>query len=220
MTASARMPRSVWDMGASSVSVDSLDTRTDQACGEISSARRLSSTGPRTVAFRVMMFRWCPYGRGEAGRRPGGRSQPSGRTSESVNGLGFDVEPGQTERTIALAPGEAKVACWAFSDHDSLDEPPTTRLEVLDPRSLYTDPELECPAGDMIGSTISDFIAPGPDPSMRIPLDEAERGARGLRPDDQPVYGGYPEQEQAPVLVVRGGSVVAAFSFAQAEGGA
>jgi hypothetical protein len=136
----------------------------------------------------------------------------------SVNGMGFDVEPGQTERTIALAPGAVEVSCWAFSDHGA-DEPPTQRLEVVDPRSLYTDPELDCQPGDMIGSTIADFVAPGPDRSVRIPLEEAEGRISGLLPDDRLAYGGYPEQTGAPVRVVRGGAVVASVSFARAVDG-
>jgi hypothetical protein len=128
----------------------------------------------------------------------------------SVNGLGVDVSPGNRSDVLSIEPGTLDVACWPFSEHDSA-EPRTTPLEIVDPDDLYVDPELDC-GGGMVASTISDFIAPGPKEGV-IPLEEARREIGGLSPDDQVIYGGYPEQRARPVLVVRDHAVIASISF-------
>jgi hypothetical protein len=128
----------------------------------------------------------------------------------SVNGLGVDVSPGRRSDVLSIGPGTLDVACWPFSEHGSA-EPPTTPLKIVDPDDLYVDPELDC-GGGMIGSTISDFIAPGPKAGV-IPPEEARRQIGGLSADDQVVYGGYPEQRARPVLVVRDDAVIANISF-------
>lgn len=135
----------------------------------------------------------------------------------SVNGWGFDVDPGRSAWVMTGPPGLVQTACWPYSDHDSGEEPPPTPVEVLDPDGLYVDPEVDCTG--QVGTYIADYGAPGPDFDVRIPLEEAREEIRGLRSTDQLVHGGYPEAVPAPVLVVRDGGVVASFSFAQTERG-
>ena len=128
----------------------------------------------------------------------------------SVNGIGVDVSPGRRSDVLSIEPGTIDVACWPFSQHGS-KEPPTTPLEVVDPASIYVDPELAC-GGGMIAGTISDFISPAPKAAI-IPLDEARRQIKGLAADDEVIHGGYPQQATRPVLVVRGEAVIASISF-------
>ena len=135
----------------------------------------------------------------------------------SVNGWGFDVDPGGSSWVMGVAPGVVGTACWPFSGHDSGEEPPTTAMEIVDPGGLYVDPEVDC-TGE-VGSYIADYAAPGPDHDVRIPLEEARDEIRGLESTDELVYGGYPEAVNAPVLVVRDSDVVASFSFAGTERG-
>ncbi|MGH2631257.1 MAG: hypothetical protein ACRDHI_11975 [Actinomycetota bacterium] len=122
----------------------------------------------------------------------------------------MDVSPGKRSDVLSIEPGLLDVACWPFSQHGST-EPTTTPLEIVDPDHLYVDPALDC-GGGMIGSTISDFISPGPKEGV-IPLEEARRQIGGLSADDQVIYGGYPAQRARPVLVVRDDAVIASISF-------
>jgi hypothetical protein len=128
----------------------------------------------------------------------------------SVNGVGVDVSPGRRSDVLSIEPGTLDVACWPYSQHGST-EPPTTPLEILDPDGLYVDPALAC-GGGTIGSTIADFVFPGPKEGI-IPLEEARRRIGGLSADDQVIYGGYPEQRARPVLVVRDDAVIASISL-------
>jgi hypothetical protein len=61
----------------------------------------------------------------------------------SLNGLGLDVDPGLTQTVSTTPPGTIGVACWPFSQHGPGSEPPTQRLEVLDPDGIYVSPYLE-----------------------------------------------------------------------------
>ncbi|MGH2636838.1 MAG: hypothetical protein ACRDHU_11935 [Actinomycetota bacterium] len=136
----------------------------------------------------------------------------------SLNGLGMDVEPGRSEWTLSIGPGELDVACWPFSRHEEGGEPPTRPLGVSDPHGLHVSPELECPAGDEVGSSILDLVSPtqGSAPDAIV---AAREHLDGLRPEDELRRAGYPEQEDGPVIVVREGTTVATVSVAVADDG-
>ena len=102
----------------------------------------------------------------------------------SLNGLGMDVNPGVSECTLSVPPGDYDLACWPFSRHESGTEPETIRLRVLDPESLYVPgPKLDCEAWSAHGDLAS--------PSQGIADDpiEAARRARGGGPGDRPDVG-------------------------------
>jgi hypothetical protein len=145
----------------------------------------------------------------------------------SLNGFGMDVEPGVSEQVVALAPGTIEVACWPFSQHGHGPEPTTTTLMVHDPDELYVSPELECPAGDAHQwSMVIDHAAPvensNADEAGSRPQDpiSAVRGfLTELEPGDELTLAGYPEQERAPVVLIRDGNVVASVGVGTWEDG-
>jgi hypothetical protein len=101
-------------------------------------------------------------------------------------------------------------ACWPFSRHGDGGDPPTTPIEILDPEGTFVSGELDCDG--VASSMIADFaelpLEVGP-----VPSDEARHGTTGLRPDDEVVHTGYPEEDEAGVAVRRDGKVVASFDF-------
>jgi hypothetical protein len=130
-----------------------------------------------------------------------------------VDGLGIGVKPGRTELVVEVAPGSVSVSCRPHPLDASSVDPSTVPLEIVDPKGLYADPELECPDGSIVTSEIRDYFAPRLKLAVRVPLDEARRSIRGLLPGDELMLGGYPEQVGVPVLVVRDGAVLAAVDF-------
>jgi hypothetical protein len=128
----------------------------------------------------------------------------------SLNGWGFDVDPGGSTRTAGGEPGVRETACWPFTLHGTGEEPPTQGIEVLDPEGIYVNGEIECTgtASDMIADFAELPLEAGP-----VPLEVARAKITGLRPDDEVVHTGYPEQDEAGVAVRRDGAVVASFSF-------
>lgn len=133
----------------------------------------------------------------------------------SVNGFGIDVDGGSVEVVSARAPGRIDVACWPFSDHGSGEEPPTSPIEVLDPQGIYVSGEIRCEG--MSWGSVSDF-AELPLDTGPVPLEAARAAISGLRPDDEVLYVGYPEQTERTVAVRRDGAVVATFSFVTFDG--
>ena len=133
----------------------------------------------------------------------------------SVGGFGFDVEPGEKDWVSHAAPGSVDAACYAYSDHDTGEEPPAAPIEILDPEGFYVDGEIDC-TGEM-SSSISDFaetpMAVGP-----VPLQQARDRIQGLDEDDEVLHAGYPEQFDAKVIVRRNLEVVASFSFVTFDG--
>jgi hypothetical protein len=131
----------------------------------------------------------------------------------SINGLGMDVEPGLKETLMTTPPGALEVACWPFSEHNSLQEPPTHTLTIVDPEGLYVSAELECPPGDAAWREAIDYASPVKG-SYASPIDAAAAHLRSLQPTDELMQAGYPEQQSAPVIVVRDGDVVASVGVA------
>jgi hypothetical protein len=133
----------------------------------------------------------------------------------SVGELGRDVEPGETIFVSTRAPGRVDGACYPYSQHDSGQEPSSAWIEVLDPEDTFVNGEIECSgvASDMIADFAELPLDAGP-----VPLDVARARITGLRPDDQVVHTGYPEQDEAGVAVRRDGAVVASFSFVTFDG--
>ena len=133
----------------------------------------------------------------------------------SVGGVGFDADPGEKEWVSHAAPGSVDAACYAYSDHDSGEEPQAAPIEILDPEGFYVDGEIRCD-GEM-NSSIADFgevpMSVGP-----VPLDEAREALQGLDEDDEVLHAGYPEQIDAEVIVRRDLQVVASFSFVTFDG--
>lgn len=133
----------------------------------------------------------------------------------SLDGWGFDVDPGRSTWTVGGAPGARDTACWPFSHHGTSEEPPTSPVLVLDPEGTFVSGELECVG--MASSMTADF-AEAPIDAGPIPLDEARDAITGLRPDDEVVHTGYPEQDEVGVAVRRDGETVASFSFVTFDG--
>lgn len=138
----------------------------------------------------------------------------------SISGLGMDVDPGVTESVMKHPPGRLGVACWPYSEHESLQEPPTRTLTISDPEGLYVSAELECPAGDdgQWGEVL-DYASPIRG-SYASPIHAAAAHLdSGLRPSDELRKAGYPEQQSGPVIMVRDGDVVASVVVALANSG-
>ena len=140
----------------------------------------------------------------------------------SLNGLGMDVDPGHSEWTLSIPPGEHDIACWPFSDHGSGVEPTTTTLRVLDPGGLYVSPEFDCPEGEW--SLIIDFAAPSetdvadPDEAILDPIQAARHLVTKAEPGDELVPAGYPEQDRSgTILVLRDGAPIVAVSVSRAD---
>lgn len=134
----------------------------------------------------------------------------------SINGWGFDVDPGTSRHVSGKAPGTIETACWPFSEHGSGVEPRTLPIEVLDPDDTYVDGEVACDGNAM--SWIADYFTAPDREAGRVPLDVARAGLRGVEADDEIRYAGYPAAEDPGVVVVRDGVVVASVSFARFDG--
>lgn len=104
--------------------------------------------------------------------------------------------------------------CWPLSDHGSGDEPPRVPLTVVDPQELFVDDRVPC---EPTGITVTEWQGE-PAESGPPPLDVARAVIDRLRSEDKLVYGGYPEQPRRPVVVLRGGHVVASYTIARFEG--
>ena len=133
----------------------------------------------------------------------------------SVGSLGFDVDPGEKDWVSHAAPGSVDAACYAYSDHDSGEEPPAAPVEILDPEGFYVDGEIHS-AGEM-SSSIGEF-AEVPMDAGPVPLEDARERIQGLDEDDEVLHAGYPEQSDSWVIVRRDLQVVASFSFVTFDG--
>jgi hypothetical protein len=140
-----------------------------------------------------------------------------------TGGFGLDVDPGVSEWTLQVGPGDRPIACWPFSEHGSGDEPGTIPLQVLDPERLYVAPaELEC-QGDEQWASILDFQ----DSSSGIaadPVDAVRRSISGLESDDVISLhrSGYPEagdQDGLTVVVSRDERAVTIFGLTLGDDG-
>jgi hypothetical protein len=149
------------------------------------------------------------------------RPQPDGvhlavvnRFDEPVSVEGFDADRGRTDWVLANGPGEMQLMCWPFSQHGSGEPPPRHRLRIVDPEGLYFDASVSC---EFDGSSTVDY-AEVPVEEGRPPDDVVHDLLTGLRADDVLRTGGYPEENGAPVAVVRDGEVVASYSFGRFRG--
>jgi len=133
---------------------------------------------------------------------------------EPVSVGGFDANPGPSSWTFGVAPGPFALSCWPFSRHTSGEEPERVGVEVLDPSRMYVDGEVDC---DEAMSIHGDFAEEARDDGPP-PLDVARQAIEGLRDDDVVRVAGYPDQDDASVVVVRDGDVIASFGFARFEG--
>lgn len=133
----------------------------------------------------------------------------------SVDPFGRDVDPGETRFVSLQAPGQVDASCWPFSRHGSGREPPTSPIELLDPNGVFVDGEIRCDG--QATSFVADYFQ-SQDDAGPVPLERARRMLRGLDPDDQVLYAGYPEAEHPGVIVVREGRVIGSFSFARFDG--
>lgn len=134
----------------------------------------------------------------------------------SVNGWGFDVDPGASRWTFGMHPGVSETACWPFSDHGKA-EPATQPIEVLDPDGLFVDGELDCAGGQSMG-WVADYATPPDESPPPISLEEARAELTGLEPGDEVRYAGYPDDPAPSVIVVRDGRVIAGVGFARSAG--
>jgi hypothetical protein len=133
---------------------------------------------------------------------------------EPVSVGGLDADPGATTWTLTEPPRAFHLSCWPFSEHGSGDEPPGTSLDIVDPAGLYVPRELECSGESMGGGP---DLGEAPAENGPPPLHAARRSIRGLRPDDIVRIVGYPEQDDAPVAVIRDGEVIARYGFVRFE---
>jgi len=135
--------------------------------------------------------------------------------AEIVGLFGQDVEPGVTDFVSVIAPGRVDAGCFPYSQHEDPDSLVTSPIEVLDPQRRYVDGQIQC-VGTSWGS-VSDFAEP-PIDAGPVPLDVARATIKGLLPDDEVLYTGYPEQAERTVAVRRVGEVVATFDFVTFDG--
>lgn len=133
----------------------------------------------------------------------------------SVGLFGRDVEPGRAEFVSARPPGQVNGACYPFSQHGTGEEPPTSTIEVLDPEGIYVSGEIACTGTSVAGT--ADF-AELPIDAGPVPLDTARAAIIGVRPTDEVLYTGYPEQRDPAVAVRRDDAIVARFSFITMNG--
>jgi hypothetical protein len=136
----------------------------------------------------------------------------------SINGLGFDVDPGRSE-WIAGTPGVHEVACWPFSDHRQ-DPPQTTSLSVVDPEGFFVDGTLECvPEDDGTALDIGIFPSSGGDEAGSITAEIARPLIGGIRPQDDIIVPGFRDSVHHTVVVVRDGRRIANVGFVYRDGG-
>lgn len=135
----------------------------------------------------------------------------------SVNGLGFDVDPGRSS-WIAGTPGVLPIACWPFSGHGG-PVPATVPLTVHDPQRWFVEGELQCTEDDD-GSALDLhlFASDRGDEDASITPEEARPLIRGLLPDDEVVVPGFPDTPHHSVVVIRDGRRIASVGFAQIDG--
>lgn len=138
----------------------------------------------------------------------------------SINGFGFDADPGESEWVHGTPPGDHRVACWPFSQHPGGEAPVTHALRVLDPEGLYVPaPELECEAWSAHGDFVSPTTGGADDP-----VEAARVSLSGLEVRDQLAVwrSGYPEaqaEDQATVVVSREGRIIAVVGAFLADDG-
>jgi hypothetical protein len=133
---------------------------------------------------------------------------------EPVSVGGMDADRGTTRWTVVEAPGPFKLSCWPFSQHGSGNEPAGPAVQVVDPSGLWVPSKLECPGGSMMGSADDSGATSGKPP----PLEAAREAIQGLQPTDTIELAGYPEQENAPVVVIRDDKVIASYGFEESGG--
>ena len=135
----------------------------------------------------------------------------------SINGLGFDVNPGRST-WVAGQAGMLGVACWPFSEHGTRP-PPTSRLTVLDPQGWWVDGELQCTDHDDGAALDIELVgsAEGSD-ERSISLDEARALIPGLASDDELILPGWAGSSHDVVVVVREGRRIATVGFDFVDG--
>ncbi len=134
---------------------------------------------------------------------------------EPVSVGGFDADPGTSTWTLTDGPGALAMGCWPFSQHGSGQPPAEQQVEIVDPSGMFVDGQTTC------GNAMSghgDF-AEAPADDGPPPLDVARRTIDGLRPDDVVRLAGYPEQDNASVIVIRQGDVIASYGFVRFSDG-
>lgn len=133
----------------------------------------------------------------------------------SMNGLGFDVGPGSSDRLSGYPPGSLQVACWPFSEHGlEGSEPVPVPIRVHDPDGLFVDGELECldeDDGSMLDIRLLASSRGRED--VRISPEDARPLIGGLREDDEVIVPGYPDEVHQSVVVVRDGRRIAQVGF-------
>lgn len=139
------------------------------------------------------------------------------------SGSGGEVSGGAERETVEpLAPGSVDVAC--YDPTDPAQDPPSSpgylervaSFDVVDQDGLWVADTPECPDDHFVGVAGS-FT---PDAGMpREDLPDAIRERAHLAPDDEVRAAGYPEQANAPLVVVRDGRVVVSATPIELEQG-
>lgn len=131
-------------------------------------------------------------------------------------GLRRDVDAGRTIFVSTSAPGSLEIGCNPFSQHGpGGDEPTLVPMEVFDPEGLFVGGEVAC--SGTASSMIADFFEQPLDAGS-VPLGVARESIRGLRPSDDVLHLGYPDQDGRQVAVRREGEIVATFDFVTFDG--
>jgi hypothetical protein len=205
------LPEDVEAATAEAVSVESLPDIVDVRCttdGTIVSAD-LVEPGPAGVRLRITNDTDAPL-----------RVVVQGAGADH----GGEQQPGATTEVVApLAPNlPVDVAC--YDPTDPTQDPPTspgylrrvTQVLVVDDEGLWQPASPEC-ADEEFAAVAGSY---GPDAGMpRADLPDALRQRAHLTADDMIRPGGYPEQENPPLVAVRDGRVVAvAFPVKVAQG--
>ncbi|MDP9224886.1 MAG: hypothetical protein M3P18_13785 [Actinomycetota bacterium] len=136
----------------------------------------------------------------------------------SIDGLGVEVDanPGAGDYVASTPPGPVRVACSPINRQRG-KQSPTRPLTIVDPGGLWVSPELQCPAGDLVGElSIDGYEKPsfkGDPVNMPIIFN-------GVQPTDAIERAAYPESTgSAEVRVVRDGKVLATVHFFTAPDG-
>lgn len=135
-------------------------------------------------------------------------------------GITADQEPGTTVESMrALRPGPVGVHCTTpgtAATPATIANPVSS--EVVDVEGLWRPDAVECPGHDELGIPPQAGWTAYP-PLTREQLPDELRNRARLAPDDEIQPGGYPEQENAPLVVVRDGRVVLSAVPTQVDGG-
>jgi hypothetical protein len=133
-----------------------------------------------------------------------------------------DLVSEERDTVETLPPGRVGIAC--YDPEDPAQDPPSSpgylervgEFEIVDVDGVWVSDALQC-LDDQQANASASFAEDAGQPREELP--DALRTWLKLRPTDEIRSAGYPEQADAPLVVVRDGRVVARGSIAELENG-